>query len=357
VSTTEPCRECGVPIAGDWEGGLCPSCLFTLADTSGGIGGGNAGDPAGLVGRTIGNYEVRERIGQGGMGVVFRAIQSDLGRSVALKMIRSGPFASESEIARFQTEARSAATLSHPNIVTIHEVGEEDGQPYFSMDLVEGESLAALVQRSSPAPLRTAGYVKTLAEAIDYAHGMGILHRDLKPANVLISVDDELKITDFGLAKVLSEDSGLTKSGSAMGSPGYSPPEVAGGRSRQLAPASDVYSLGAILYDLLTGRPPFLADTPIETFRLALDQEPVPPRILNRKVPRDLETICLKCLEKDPAHRFASAGELAAELGRFVRGEPVETHPLSPPTRIWRWSRRNPAVASLTALLLLLSTL
>jgi serine/threonine-protein kinase len=351
---SETCRECGEAVIGYSDGQLCPRCLFALAVTEHGIGSENRYDPSGQLGRIFGNYELCERIGQGGMGVVFRARQKDLGRSVAIKMIRSGPLASEAELARFQTEARSAATLKHPNIVTIHEVGEEDGQPYFSMDLIEGESLAQLVQRRSPAPKRAAGYVETIAKAIDYAHSKGILHRDLKPANVLIDADGELRITDFGLAKSLADDAGLTESGTAMGSPGYSPPEIAGGRRDQLGPASDVYSLGAILYDLLTGRPPFLADTPMETFRQSMDEDPVPPRLLNRRVPRDLETICLKCLEKDPAHRFDTAGELAAELGRFIRGEPVETRPLSSATRIWRWSRRNPALASLTSLLVVM---
>lgn len=335
---------------------MCPHCLFSLAETEGGEGSEDDEDRTTYVGRSFGNYEIRERIGQGGMGVVFRARQADLGRSVAVKMIRSGPLASASELARFQTEARSAATLKHPNIVTIHEVGEQDGQPFFSMDFIEGESLADLVQRRSPAPKRAAGYVKTVAEAIDYAHSQGILHRDLKPANVLIDLEGELRVTDFGLAKTLDADAdaGLTESGAAMGSPGYSPPELAVGRSAELGPASDVYSLGAILYDLLTGRPPFLADTPLETFRQTMDEVPVPPRLLNRKVPRDLETICLKCLEKDPAHRYQSAGELAAELGRFTRDEPVETRPISPPTRLWRWGRRNPALAGLTSLLILM---
>lgn len=291
------------------------------------------------------------------MGVVFRAYQTDLGRSVALKLIRSGPLASATEIARFQAEARSVATLRHPNIVTIHEVGEEDGLPYFSMDFIDGESLAQLVQRSSPAPKRAADFVKTISEAINYAHAQGILHRDLKPANILIDADGDLKITDFGLAKALSNDPGLTESGTAMGSPGYSPPEIAGGRAEPPGPAADVYSLGAILYDLLTGRPPFLADTPLETFRQAMEEDPVSPRLLNRHVPRDLETICLKCLEKDPAHRFGTAGQLAEELGRFIRDEPVETRPLSPPTRVWRWCRRNQVLAGMASLLIIMSAL
>ncbi len=299
------------------------------------------------TGRVFGNYDVLEQIGQGGMGVVYQARQRGLGRVVALKLLLAGSRATQAEIKRFHTEAKAAATLKHPNVVAIHEVGEHEGQHYFSMDYVEGQSLAEVIRRTPLPAARAARYVRIIAEAIHYAHERGILHRDLKPHNVLIDAQDEPRITDFGLARQIDVESDLTISGAVLGTPSYMPPEQAAGRRREIGPASDVYSLGAILYDLLTGRPPFRAETPLDTLRQVIDTEPAPPRLVNRKVPRDLETICLKCLAKDPAQRYATAQELTDDLGRFLREEPIHARPVSSGERLWRWSRRQPALAGL----------
>ena len=291
------------------------------------------------------------------MGVVYKARQRTLNRVVALKLTLAGARATAAEIKRFHTEAKAAATLQHPNVVAIHEVGEHEGQHYFSMDYIEGKSLADVIRRTPLSAERAARYVKIIAEAIHYAHQRGILHRDLKPHNVLIDAEDEPRITDFGLARQIEVDSDLTVSGLALGTPSYMPPEQAGGRRKEIGPASDVYSLGAILYDLLTGRPPFRADTPLDTLRQVIDTEPAAPRLLNRKVPRDLETVCLKCLAKAPAQRYPSARELADDLGRFLKNEPIQARPVGRVGRLWRWCRRNPAVGGLigvTGVLLLM---
>jgi len=299
------------------------------------------------TGSVFGNYDVLEQIGQGGMGVVYLARQRGLSRVVALKLLLAGSRATEAEIKRFHTEAKAAATLKHPNVVSIHEVGAHHGQHYFSMDYIEGWSLAEVTSRTPLPAERAARYVKIIAEAIHYAHQHGILHRDLKPHNVLIDAQDEPRITDFGLARQIDVESDLTLSGAVLGTPSYMPPEQAAGKRREIGRASDVYSLGAILYDLLTGRPPFRADTPLETLRQVIDTEPAPPRLVNRKVPRDLETICLKCLAKTSEQRYSSAQELADDLGRFLRQEPIHARPVSSLNRIWRWSRRQPALAGL----------
>jgi len=304
--------------------------------------------PLGVV-RYFGDYELLEEIGRGGMGVIYKARQVSLNRIVAVKMILAGQLAGEADIQRFRTEAEAAANLQHPNIVAIHEVGEHEGQHYFSMDYVEGQSLAEMV-REHPLPAKqSAAYLKAIAEAIHYAHQKGILHRDLKPSNVLIDRAGHPRITDFGLAKRVADDRGLTVSGQLLGTPSYMSPEQAAGKSRETGPRSDVYSLGALLYELLTGRPPFRAETPLETLRQVLDAEPAAPRLLNPTAPRDLETISLKCLEKDPRRRYASAQELGDELQRFLDGRPIDARPISAADRGWRWCRRNPVVAALTA--------
>ena len=313
---------------------------------------GPAASPLGVV-RYFGDYELLEEIGRGGMGVVYKARQVSLNRIVALKMILAGQLASEADVQRFHTEAEAAANLDHPGIVPIHEVGVHQGQHYFSMGYVEGQSLAEMV-REHPLPAKqSAAYLKAIAEAIHYAHQKGILHRDLKPSNVLIDRAGHPRITDFGLAKRVADDRGLTVSGQLLGTPSYMSPEQAAGKSRETGPRSDVYSLGALLYELLTGRPPFRAETPLETLRQVLDAEPAPPRLLNPTAPRDLETICLKCLEKDPRRRYASAQELGDELQRFLDGRPIQARPISAADRAWRWCRRNPGVAALTAALAL----
>jgi tetratricopeptide (TPR) repeat protein/predicted Ser/Thr protein kinase len=297
--------------------------------------------------RVFGDYELLEEIARGGMGVVYRARQKGLDRIVAVKMILSGQFARKDELLRFRAEAESAARLQHPNIVRIHQTGEIDGQPYFSMDYVKGGDLAALVREKPLSARRAAGYVKTIAEAIHYAHGQGILHRDLKPSNVLIDGADEPHITDFGLARRMTKESFLTVTGDVMGSPSFMPPEQAGARGSKAGRYSDVYGLGAILFYLLTGRPPFVAETAAEAVHHVLNTEPISPRVLNPSVPQDIATICLKCLEKQPAQRYANAQEVADETGRFLRGEGVKARPLRRLERVSRWCRRNPVVATL----------
>ncbi|MBI3465609.1 MAG: protein kinase [Planctomycetes bacterium] len=305
--------------------------------------------------RHFGDYELLEKIARGGMGVVYKARQMSLNRIVAVKMILSGRLADEVDIQRFLTEARSAANLQHPNIVGVHEVGQQDGQYFFSMEYVEGQSLAALVRDNPLPPARAARYVKIIAEAIHYAHGKGIVHRDLKPSNILIDQFDQPRITDFGLAKRVEGGTDLTAMGRPLGTPSYMPPEQASGDRGKIGPASDVYALGAVLYDLITGRPPFRAETQLDTLLQVLECEPVTPRLLNPKLDRNVETICLKCLQKEPGRRYASAQQLADDLDRYLNGQPILARPVSAPERLWRWSRRNPLVAGLgTAVLLLL---
>src|SRR6266567_1806414 len=266
-------------------------------------------------------------------------------------MILAGQLASPADVQRFRTEAEAAAGLQHPNIVAIHEVAEQDGHHYFSMDYVEGKSLARLVAEGGLriADFRkAAGYLKTIAVAIHYAHQQGTLHRDLKPSNVLIDDSDQPRITDFGLAKRVKHDSDLTASGQILGTPNFMPPEQAAGKRVVVGPQSDVYSLGAILYFLLTAKPPFVGETVHETLRHVANAEPVAPRTLNPAAPRDLETICLKCLEKEPRRRYASAQELADDLNRFLLDEPILARPVRQVERLWRACRRHPLVAVLT---------
>ncbi len=352
MSTPRLCSECGSALPESSRDGLCPRCLIGLAldaEQKTKVVSPPQNHISDLIGRVFGNYQLIEQIGQGGMGVVYKARQGNLNRMVALKLMLSGPQATAAEVERFLREATAAATLQHPNVVAIHEVGQHEGQHYFSMDYIEGQNLAQVIRRTPLAAERAARYVKTTAEAVQYAHQRGILHRDLKPANVLMDAHDQPRITDFGLAKQIEIDSELTLSGAVLGTPSYMPPEQAAGRRKEVSPASDVYSLGAILYDALTGRPPFQADTPVDTMRQVLDAEPAPPRILNPKVPRDLETICLKCLAKEPNRRFQTAQELADDLARFLKGEPIKARPIGRVARLWRWCRRNPGMAGLTA--------
>jgi predicted Ser/Thr protein kinase len=298
----------------------------------------------------MGDYELLEEIARGGMGVVYRARQISLNRLVALKVLLAGEFSGDVFTKRFRREAEAAASLNHPHIVSIYEVGHHHGQPFFSMELLEGRSLTELA-RDQPLPARRAAQlVKHIAEAVQFAHERGVLHRDLKPSNVLISEGDVPHITDFGLAKRIEDNPDLTLTGQVLGTPNYMPPEQADPRRAPPSPAGDVYSLGAILYHLLTGRPPFLAQTLTQTIRLVTEAEPVSPRLLNPDVPRDLETICLRCLQKDPAHRFSSAALLADELGRFMRDEPIVSRPISVGARFARWCQRKPALAASVAI-------
>jgi non-specific serine/threonine protein kinase/serine/threonine-protein kinase len=288
------------------------------------------------------------------MGVVYCAWQEDLHRSVALKMILAGVYASPQELARFRTEAEAAARLQHAQIVQVHGLGEHDGRPYIALEYVDGGSLARELDGTPWPAARAARLVETLARAMHHAHRQGIMHRDLKPANVLLTGDGTPKISDFGLAKVLVRGGpSLTETGAVMGTPSYMAPEQAAGKTHEVGPAIDVYALGAILYELLTGRPPFKAATNLETLQQVVHEEPVPPRRLQPKLPRDLETICLKCLHKEPVRRYADAESLAEDLRRFQAGEPIAARPVGVVERGLKWTRRRPAAAALMALALL----
>jgi WD40 repeat protein len=317
---------------------------FDQASTVRPVPGTTAGDRPGLP--TVPGYEIKAELGRGGMGVVYQARQVKLNRLVALKMILAGAHAGEGELARFKTEAEAVARLQHPHIVQIHEVGEHNGLPYFSLEFCEGGSLESKLGGAPRPPGEAARLVETLARAMDAAHRAGIVHRDLKPANVLLAGDGTPKITDFGLAKKLDQTD-QTASGAIMGTPSYMAPEQASGKSKEVGPPADVYALGAILYEVLTGRPPFKAATAFDTIAQLLQDEPVPPRLLQPQTPRDLETICLKCLYKEPNKRYASALALADDLRRIQAGEPIQARPSRWWERTWKWCRRQPARAAL----------
>ncbi len=298
----------------------------------------------------VAGYEILDVLGEGGMGIVFKARHVRLDRFVALKMIRSGAGARSHDLARFEAEALAVAAIEHPNIIQIFEIGEHGGMPYCSLEYLPGGSLAKLIGgKPQPADL-AARIVATLAAAMEVAHKRGIIHRDLKPANVLLAQDGTLKITDFGLVKRLETDSSHTRTGSILGTPSYMSPEQARGETHQIGPAADQYALGAILYELLTGRPPFQGTSVLDTLDQVRKKEPVPPSQLQSKVPRDLETICLKCLEKDPARRYADVSALSDDLRRYRDGKPIVARPISHPERLWRWCMRNQAVAASSAL-------
>jgi hypothetical protein len=290
-------------------------------------------------------YEVLSDLGHGGMGVVYRARQVWLQRLVALKMIRSG-VPDRQQCERFLAEAQAAARLHHPHMVQVYEVGEHEGRPYVALELVDGGMLSERFARNPLDALQAAALLETVARAVHHAHEQGIVHRDLKPCNVLLTADGTPKVADFGLAKKLDE-AGQTQSGAIVGTPSYMAPEQAAGKGKALGPAADVYALGAILYEALVGRPPFRAATSLETLRQILDDEPVPPRRLQPRVPRDLETICLKCLHKEPHRRYAMALELAEDLRRLLAGEPIRARPVGPVERALKWARRRPALALL----------
>jgi tRNA A-37 threonylcarbamoyl transferase component Bud32 len=303
---------------------------------------------SGLV--AVPGYEILAELGRGGMGVVYRARQTKLGRTVALKMILAGAHAGETDLARFRTEAEAIARLQHPNIVQVYEVGEHGGLPYFSLEFCVGGSLENKLGGTPLPPREAAALVEVLARAMQAAHDKGIIHRDLKPANVLLAEDGTPKITDFGLAKKLDE-AGQTASGAVMGTPSFMAPEQAAGKRDAIGPACDVYALGALLYEGLTGRPPFRGPSAMDTIMQVVADEPVPPRQLLSRTPKDLETICLKCLQKDPVRRYPSAAALAEDLRRFQAGESILARPVGRLERVWRWCRRYPAVAALLVLL------
>jgi predicted Ser/Thr protein kinase len=309
----------------------------------------NASAQSGSRVRYFGDYELIDEIARGGMGVVYKAKQINLNRIVAIKMILSGQLASEQDVLRFRTEAEAAANLDHPRIVPIYEVGQYAGQHYFSMGFVDGKSLAQKIGDGPMAPREAAEMLVKICEGIAYAHDRGVIHRDLKPANILLDQNEQPKVTDFGLAKRLDSDSNLTGTGQILGTPSYMAPEQASGKIDEVGPLADIYSLGAILYCLLTGRPPFQASNPMDTLLQVIDKEPVPPRKLNPSVPLDLETITMRCLDKEPNRRFPSANALAEELERFLRGEPIQSRPIGPLERMRKWVRRRPQTAALIA--------
>ena len=293
-------------------------------------------------------YEIVGELGRGGMGVVYKAKQKGLNRLVAIKMVLGGEHAGEDDLARFKTEAEAVASIQHPNIVQIYEVGDKNGLPYFSLEYIDGGSLQQKIDGKPQSPREAAEIAEQLALAIQNCHDRGVIHRDLKPANVLMTLRGTPKITDFGLAKRIESDSKQTRTGSLMGTPSYMAPEQARGDTHAIGPLSDLYSLGAILYELLTGRPPFQGATLLDTMDQVRSQEPVPPTRLQPKIPRDLETICLKCLQKEPAKRYPDTASLAGDLRRFLDGEPIKARPVGRAEHAWRWARRNPKVAALS---------
>lgn len=348
----QTCPRCGATLSHPSATSLCIDCLRGLGG-QGWLHAFPAAPPAeprsGSRRRQVGDYELLEEVARGGMGVVYLARQVSLNRTVAVKMIRAGVLASELDVERFKTEARAAAHLRHPNIIPVYGVDEADGQYFFSMAYIEGRSLAEVL-REGPIPARVAAeWLRVLADAVHHAHGKGILHRDLKPSNVIIDPGNQPHLTDFGLATSMEGGSPLTLTGVILGTPSYMAPEQASRRHGSVGVPSDVYALGAILFECLTGRPPFQGETPLDTLQLVRETDPIPPRRLNPRLPSDLETVCLKCLAKEPGRRYASAGELADDLGRFLRSEPIRARRATTWDHAAKWARRNPWRCALAA--------
>lgn len=361
AATPRTCPRCGGVISGSRPEALCPVCLLESA-----LGDALPEEPLKSGSRTtewngqrlpeppaqlryFGDYELVGELARGGMGIVYLARQTSLDRLVAVKLLLYGEFSSPAFVERFRTEAAAAARLQHPGIVGIFEIGEHEGHHFFSMEYVAGENLAQRVNRQPPPPREAAAWLSEVAEAVHFAHTHGILHRDLKPANVLVDRTGRARVTDFGLAKRLDRKSEITSTGEVLGSPCFMAPEQVLGDTDRVGVPADVYGLGAILYHALTGRPPLQASTVPATLNLVLRQEPLSPRILNPSVPRDLETICLKCLAKAPGQRYPDAAALQEDLQRFLRDEPIHARPAGLPERAWRWARRRPAAAGLVA--------
>jgi tRNA A-37 threonylcarbamoyl transferase component Bud32 len=381
------CRKCGAKIFSDAPEGLCARCVLKIAlamppdpvagvDSSA-VASAKADDPgsvdklsrgdapaaperkkearaAELLGE-LGDYELLEEIGRGGQGVVFRARQKSLNRTVALKVISLGQWASKAHLKRFRLEAEAAARLEHPGIVPVHEVGERDGSCYFSMKFVEGGQLDEVVRRAPMSIRQAVELIAKVARTVHYAHEHGILHRDIKPGNILLDQKGEPHLTDFGLARLVESESTVTRTLEVLGTPSYMAPEQAVGNNAAISSVTDVYGLGAVLYQVLTGHPPFAGGTTYETIKLVLDTEPRQPRLWNPKIDRDLSTICLKCLEKDPKRRYSSALALAEDLDRWLKHEPIRARRTGVFTRGKKWVRRNPSIAVMAAMLLALA--
>src|SRR3974390_974487 len=352
TSATEPsrrCSRCGAALKAWTSASVCWQCMIQSSASAPPErrGSGAAAAPSPAAGLRFGDYLLEQEIAHGGMGVVYRARQLSLGRAWAVKLLLLGGDSSAESVERFRREARSVAALRHPNIVAIHEIGEHEGQQFFSMDYVEGQNLAEAVRAGPLEPRRSAEVAGAIAEAIHYAHEQGVLHRDLKPSNVLLDAFGQVHITDFGLAKRLDGSADLTSTGQLVGTPNYISPEQAAGKHTGLGPASDVYSIGAVMYELLTGRPPFLSNS-LQEARLGIqNKEPVSPHALNPALHRDLETICLKCLRKEPERRYGSAQALAEDLERWLRHQPILARPIGTIGRLTKWTQRNPRTAVL----------
>ncbi len=360
----QTCPRCGTSRSPKAIGGLCPVCLLRqslavfespepeprAADVAALEAAGFTPLRSAIPSERFGDYRLENEVGRGGMGIIYRAHQISLNRKVALKMIVAGPLSSADFAKRLRVEAEVTAALDHPNIVAIHEVGEHQGQPFFTMRLVEGLNLAQALKAGSFEPRRAATVMITVARAVQHAHERGVLHRDLKPSNILLDPQGEPHVTDFGLAKIVHADSTLTLSQAALGTPSYMAPEQASGGSRQVTIAADVYSLGAVLYEMLTGRPLFEAETPVQAIQQILEREPQRPSRINPRIDRDLETICLKCLNKEPKRRYVSAAALADDLERWLGAKPIQARPVGRIEQGWLWCRRKPGLAALTAL-------
>src|SRR5438270_3601671 len=378
ISATRLCPKCGSEIPADAPEGGCPGCLLEsglglLPDPP--VAAGHHGSSAENVQTNdtnaaphskkaehlvemlgeLGDYELVEEVGRGGQGVVFRARQKSLNRTVALKVISLGQWASKAHVKRFRREAEAAASLDHPSIVPIYEVGERDGSCYFSMKFVEGGQLDEVSRRTPMSIRHAAELIAKVARTVHYAHEHGILHRDIKPGNILLDDKGEPHLTDFGLARLVETESTVTRTVEVLGTPSYMAPEQAAGNNAQLTAATDVYGLGAVFYQLLTGHPPFAGGTTYETIRLLLETEPRQPRLWNPKIDRDLSTICLKCLEKDPKRRYSSALALAEDLEHWLKHEPILARRTGIFARGKKWVQRNPTSAVLAASLMALA--
>src|SRR5256886_6393899 len=368
TTTSRFCRKCGATVPPDSPEESCGACLLEMAlgsDEAEREEGGSASPktinpfgervpPSALL-MDFGDYELLEEVGRGGQGVVFRARQKSLNRIVALKVISLGQWASKAHLKRFRLEAEAAARLEHPGIVPIHDVGERDGSCYFSMKFVEGGELDEVVRRTPMSIRQAVELIAKVVRTVHHAHEHGILHRDIKPGNILLDQKGEPHLTDFGLARLVETESTVTRTMEVLGTPSYMAPEQAVGNNAAVSSVTDVYGLGAVLYQLLTGYPPFAGGTTFETVRLVLDTNPRKPRLWNSKLDRDLETICLKCLEKDPKRRYASAVALADDLERWLKHEPIRARRTGLITRGRKWVRRNPTSALLAASLIALA--